>query len=133
MPKPVNAHNSYYVLNPTGNLPATQKRLEGFVSNLNWRGVVGKIPPKEDLINALQTQDMYVFLGHGSGRKYIGGSRGFKTLDCRSVCLLMGCSRLVYILYHLQFEFLVLRSCRKDTDLMDAARSTILFWRIVLV
>jgi len=92
MPKPVNARNSYYVLNPTGNLPATQERLQGFVSNMKWQGVAGEIPKKDEVMKALKSQDMYVFLGHGSGRKYIGTSREFRNLDCRSVCLLMGCS-----------------------------------------
>lgn len=78
-------------MNPTGNLPATQQRLEGFVSKMQWQGVVGEAPRKEDVMEALESQEMYVFLGHGSGRKYIGNS--LKHLDCRSVCLLMGCSR----------------------------------------
>ncbi|KAI6183060.1 Separase [Aphelenchoides bicaudatus] len=90
IPKQVNARNSYYVLNPAGNLSATQKRLEEFVSKMEWRGVMGKAPSKEDLTEALKSQEMYVFLGHGSGRRYIGNN--LKRLDCRSVCLLMGCS-----------------------------------------
>lgn len=63
------------------------------MSKMQWQGVIGQAPAKEDVMKALVSQDMYVFLGHGNGRKYIGTSRDFKDLDCRSVCLLIGCSR----------------------------------------
>lgn len=134
MPKPVNAQKSYYVLNPTGNLPATQERLQGFVSKMNWQGVVGQIPRKEDVMEALKSKDMYIFLGHGSGRKYIGTSREFKNLDCHSVCLLMGCSRQVFYLFVvICFCDLVLKFNLKETVLKVEVQSTISCLLTVLV
>lgn len=42
IPKPVDGRNSYYVLNPGGDLDKTQERLSAFMQRFQWRGVVGE-------------------------------------------------------------------------------------------
>ncbi|KAI6173034.1 Separase [Aphelenchoides besseyi] len=94
VPRAVNAESSYYVLNPTGNLANTQARMEKLIERMQWDGVQGQIPSKDELLKALRSRDLYIYLGHGSGRKYIGDSSELRKILCQSVCLLMGCSSL---------------------------------------
>ncbi|KAI6204905.1 hypothetical protein M3Y94_00731400 [Aphelenchoides besseyi] len=94
VPRAVNAESSYYVLNPTGNLANTQARMEKLIERMQWDGVQGQIPSRDELLKALRSRDLYIYLGHGSGRKYIGDSSELRKILCQSVCLLMGCSSL---------------------------------------
>jgi hypothetical protein len=64
----VNPYNTYYVLNPSGDLAKTQQAFEDwFKENLGWEGKVGQIPTIEEYVAGLQKHDLYTYLGHGSG------------------------------------------------------------------
>jgi len=43
----VNGRKSFYVLNPSGDLSNTQKRITDFVGQFNWPGLVGEVPTRE--------------------------------------------------------------------------------------
>ena len=70
----VASDNVFYVVNPDGNLPETQTRLDkAFQEYQQWEGVTGKEPAKDVLERVLQDKDAYMFCGHGSGTKFISG------------------------------------------------------------
>lgn len=84
--------NIFYVLNPDKSLPATEKRLgEAFKCWESWEGVVGEVPKKQQLQQALQGKDAFMYCGHGSGSKYLPRDEVEK-LRVRAVPLLLGCS-----------------------------------------
>ena len=105
----VASDNVFYVVNPDGNLPETQTRLDkAFQEYQQWEGVTGKEPAKDVLERVLQDKDAYMFCGHGSGTKFISGDevRIFFFMDfviatsdskveklrVHAVPLLLGCS-----------------------------------------
>ena len=70
----VASDNVFYVVNPDGNLPETQTRLDkAFQDYRQWEGVTGVEPAKDVLERVLQDKDAYMFCGHGSGTKFISG------------------------------------------------------------
>ncbi|KAL8830112.1 MAG: hypothetical protein Q9191_001615 [Dirinaria sp. TL-2023a] len=81
-----------YVLNPSGDLTATQSRFEESLSELSdWESIVNREPKEMELKEALETSNVFLYFGHGSGGQYIR-SRTVKRLDKCAVALLMGCS-----------------------------------------
>ena len=88
----VNRNNGAYVINPSGDLTATQSRFEEPLERLSdWVAVVAREPSEEEMKTALETKDILLYFGHGSGGQYIR-PRTFKRLDKCAVALLMGCS-----------------------------------------
>ena len=88
----IDRHNGAYLINPSGDLTATQSRFEGSLEKLsNWDGIVGREPSEEEMKRALESKDVFLYFGHGSGSQYIR-SRTFKRLGKCAVALLMGCS-----------------------------------------
>lgn len=64
----VDPYNTYYVLNPSGDLAKTQQAFEEwFKENLGWEGKVGQVPTIKEYVAGLQKHDLYTYLGHGSG------------------------------------------------------------------
>ena len=57
------------VIDPEGDLKDTQKRLEEKLARPPWEGVVGMPPSASALSSALMSKDLYVYCGHGDGRK----------------------------------------------------------------
>ena len=52
-----------YVLNPSGDLTQTQQRLEqSFREQQGWSGIVGKVPQAADMIQALASHDVYLYV-----------------------------------------------------------------------
>lgn len=81
-----------FILNPTGDLRTTQATFEADLSRLeSWTGVVKREPSEDEFRKALETKDLFLYFGHGSGGQYIRG-RTVKRLDKCSVAFLMGCS-----------------------------------------
>uniref|UniRef100_A0A914I4I4 separase n=1 Tax=Globodera rostochiensis TaxID=31243 RepID=A0A914I4I4_GLORO len=68
IPTSVDGRNSYYVLNPGGDLAKTQERISTFIERFKWRGIVGQIPSKEQIRTVLNEHDLFLYMGHGSGR-----------------------------------------------------------------
>ncbi|CAA7401560.1 unnamed protein product [Spirodela intermedia] len=83
--------DAYYLLNPSGDLSSTQMEFEEWFRNQKWQGKAGKVPTSEELIEALQNHDLFLYFGHGSGTQYIPGNAIQKVDHCAAT-LLMGCS-----------------------------------------
>lgn len=81
-----------YVLNPGGDLIATQSRFEEPLEKLaNWNAITNREPSEADIKMALESRDIFLYFGHGSGSQYIR-SRTIQKLEKCAVALLMGCS-----------------------------------------
>ncbi|CAL8335764.1 unnamed protein product [Lota lota] len=82
----------FYVLNPDANLSDTQNRFTDlFSSQRDWQGVCGAVPDSAQLQEAVATKDLYIFVGHGAGARYLDGRTLLKQ-DMRAAALLFGCS-----------------------------------------
>ncbi|KAL0091821.1 peptidase family C50-domain-containing protein [Phycomyces blakesleeanus] len=88
----VNTSNTYYVLNPSGDLKHTQSEFENtFQSMFGWDGLVEERPMEQELERALKTRDLFMYFGHSAGQSFIRGQR-IRNLPRCAVALLMGCS-----------------------------------------
>ena len=77
----VASDNVFYVVDPDGNLPETQTRMDkAFQDYQQWEGVAGVEPAKDVLERVLQDKDAYMFCGHGSGTKFLSGDEVCTTL-----------------------------------------------------
>lgn len=84
--------NVFYVLNPQGNLPNTEKTFKAwFQRKAGWDGVIGRGPSQEQLRTVLCNRDLYVYAGHGAGVRFLEGQE-IQKLSCRAASLLVGCS-----------------------------------------
>ncbi|KAI4207997.1 MAG: hypothetical protein LQ348_000367 [Seirophora lacunosa] len=81
-----------FVLNPAGDLEATEAKFEQPLDHLpGWEGVIGSKPSEDQLKSYLEERDIFLYFGHGSGAQYIR-SGTVRKLDKCAVALLMGCS-----------------------------------------
>ncbi|XP_071585533.1 separin isoform X1 [Heliangelus exortis] len=88
----VDPNSTFYVLNPHSNLLGTEERFrEWFESEPGWKGVTGAVPSPTRIQSALQEHDLYIYMGHGAGARFLD-AQTLSRLDCRSVSLLFGCS-----------------------------------------
>ncbi|PGH18953.1 hypothetical protein AJ80_04280 [Polytolypa hystricis UAMH7299] len=88
----VNRKNGSYILNPSKDLKSMQSTFEALLSSLDgWTGIVKREPQEDEFKEALETKDLCLYFGHGSGAQYIRG-RTIKRLDHCAVTFLMGCS-----------------------------------------
>ncbi|CAL8339223.1 unnamed protein product [Merluccius merluccius] len=88
----VDAKQAFYVLNPDANLGDTQERFkELFSSKRDWQGVCGAVPDSSRLQEAVATKDLYIYVGHGAGARYLDGQKLLKQ-EMRAASLLFGCS-----------------------------------------
>ena len=112
----VKINSAKYVLDPEDNLEQTRKRLqpvlESFSSRFGWDGVIGEIPPKSCILDALMRQNsIYIYCGHGGGECCLSRSQVealiqppssvdslentlhvYQHRRCRATVMLMGCS-----------------------------------------
>lgn len=80
------------ILNPGGDLTATQDKFEESLQELSgWECIVQREPTEAEMKTCLESNDIFLYFGHGSGGQYIR-SRTIKKLDNCAVALLMGCS-----------------------------------------
>uniref|UniRef100_A0A915BJM7 separase n=1 Tax=Parascaris univalens TaxID=6257 RepID=A0A915BJM7_PARUN len=92
IPKFVDGRNSFYLLDPGGDLTETQNRLAERLRMVEcWKGLIGKSPDPKELKAFLESSDFFFYMGHGSGGRYFGKATIRKT-NCRAVSVLMGCS-----------------------------------------
>ncbi|XP_059426784.1 separin [Carassius carassius] len=88
----VNPKKVYYVLNPDRNLADTENRFkEWFTGERAWQGVCGTAPDPDKLQEAVTTKDLYIYIGHGAGARFLDAQRVLKG-PVRAVALLFGCS-----------------------------------------
>ncbi|OJD25882.1 hypothetical protein ACJ73_02744 [Blastomyces percursus] len=81
-----------YILNPGGDLKSTQTTFEHSLLSLDgWSGISNREPSEDEFKQYLESKDLLLYFGHGSGAQYIRG-RTIKRLDRCAVTFLMGCS-----------------------------------------
>ena len=56
----VDGRRSFYVLDPSDNLANTQKRLSSVIEKFGWKGVTARHPTREEFIEALATNDLFL-------------------------------------------------------------------------
>ncbi len=84
--------NGVSLLNPAGDLIATQQRLEQPLQGLaGWENMIQREPTETEMKHLLEDHDLFLYFGHGSGGSFIR-SRTIKKLQKCAVALLMGCS-----------------------------------------
>ncbi|KAE8415973.1 peptidase family C50-domain-containing protein [Aspergillus pseudocaelatus] len=88
----IDRNSGTYILNPTGDLRTTQSTFEKDLSALQgWTGIMQREPSEEEFKRGLETTNLFLYFGHGSGAQYIRG-RTVKRLEQCAVAFLMGCS-----------------------------------------
>ena len=81
-----------FVLNPGNDLASTQTTFEKELRGLSsWNATVNTEPTESSIKSSLESKDLFLYFGHGSGAQYIR-SRPIKRLDKCAVTMLMGCS-----------------------------------------
>ncbi|KAL3620880.1 hypothetical protein CASFOL_035792 [Castilleja foliolosa] len=83
--------DSYYLLNPDGDLGRTQVEFESWFKDQNIEGTIGTVPTIDELTVALKNHDLFIYFGHGSGTQYIPNHE-IQKLDGCAATLLLGCS-----------------------------------------
>ncbi|KAL8943604.1 MAG: hypothetical protein Q9216_000969 [Gyalolechia sp. 2 TL-2023] len=88
----INGRSGAYVLNPAGDLEATQGKFERPLKELDgWEGLTRSVPSEAQFKEYLQERDIFLYFGHGSGNQYIR-SKTIQKMERCAVALLMGCS-----------------------------------------
>ena len=88
----IDADKVYYVLDPQNDLPRTRERFSAFfASKPPWRGVTGCPPSAEQFRDGLTDFDCFLYLGHGTGDKYVSRASVRMVQRC-GVVMLLGCS-----------------------------------------
>ncbi|XP_071396976.1 separin [Centroberyx affinis] len=88
----VDTKQVFYVLDPDANLGNSQERFkEWFSSKRDWEGVCGVAPDSAQLEEAVAAKDLYIYVGHGAGARFLDGQRVLKQ-EMRAASLLFGCS-----------------------------------------
>ncbi|KAM9758407.1 separin isoform 2-T2 [Menidia menidia] len=88
----VNTSKVFYVLDPDANLRNAQERFkECFSSKPDWQGVCGVAPDVAQLQEAVATKDLYIYVGHGAGVRFLD-SQSILKQQMRTACFLFGCS-----------------------------------------
>ncbi|KAI1289699.1 Separin [Halotydeus destructor] len=86
--------DTFYLLNPADNLGKTEEMFKSrFENEKRWAGVVGRKPEPEELANALQSKEVYIFFGHGAGTSYYRTMPdNLEGLTVNTAALVIGCS-----------------------------------------
>ncbi|CAH1774040.1 unnamed protein product [Owenia fusiformis] len=88
----VDPTDTFYVLDPEGNLANTKETLqEWFKKEKGWNGVIGKPPTADQFKEGLTQHDMLVYCGHGHGGKFLQAD-SLQQINCKAATFLMGCS-----------------------------------------
>ncbi|XP_064643663.1 uncharacterized protein LOC135497747 [Lineus longissimus] len=87
----VDQDRGFFVLNPDGNLAQTEKRLLPVFAEYKWLGISGVKPTQKQYKTAVSDYDLFLYSGHGCGRKYLACDT-LQTTKCRAASLLFGCS-----------------------------------------
>lgn len=81
-----------FILNPAGDLKSTQEKFEDSLGELpHWQGISQREPLESELRAFLESHELFLYFGHGSGSQYIRPGT-IKRLERCAVALLMGCS-----------------------------------------
>lgn len=90
----LNPRNTFYLVNPTANLPKTEERFKSkMIKQDGWTGVIGRYPRAEELVEGLETKDIYVYFGHGAGSDFCKLIKdNLEGVDVQTASLVIGCS-----------------------------------------
>uniref|UniRef100_A0A5K3FHR4 separase n=1 Tax=Mesocestoides corti TaxID=53468 RepID=A0A5K3FHR4_MESCO len=91
--KEFDPRSAFYVLNPEANLEHTEKTFRDYIQQNfpTWNGVIGQMPPARDVVSGFTQHDLFVYLGHGNGSKYLMSTFD-EGLNAKAVALIIGCS-----------------------------------------
>ncbi|XP_039791546.1 separase-like isoform X3 [Panicum virgatum] len=89
----IDPSNTFYLLNPSGDLRSTHEEFHELFRNYEWEGMAGPWDGQKtkELVLALTNHDLFLYFGHGSGTQYVSGKEIEKLNNC-AAALLMGCS-----------------------------------------
>ncbi|CAK9304134.1 unnamed protein product [Gordionus sp. m RMFG-2023] len=87
----LNFNNSFYMVNLTGDLKATQEMFEPWFKLLGWKGLCNTAPSNEQFLKAITQFELFVYCGHGAGNAYIKKDE-LSQAEGKAVSCLMGCS-----------------------------------------
>lgn len=88
----VDRSNGASVLNPSGDLVATQSKFEQPLLSLpGWKNITQRSPTEGEMKVCLENHEIFLYFGHGSGSQYIR-ARTVRNLEKCAVAVLMGCS-----------------------------------------
>lgn len=88
----VHRSNGASILNPSGDLVATQSKFEQPLRSLSgWKNIIQRSPTEDELKACLENHEIFLYFGHGSGSQYIR-ARTVRNLEKCAVAVLMGCS-----------------------------------------
>lgn len=90
----VDDKDTYYVIDPSNNLPNTEAFFKTPIKSIKeWNGVIGTQPEGKQLMANLESADIYLYLGHGTGACFfrtIPG--GLDSANLKPVSFVIGCS-----------------------------------------
>lgn len=87
----IKLENAYYVVDPDNTLQESQDYLVPYFNSLEWDGACGRLPIFDELKKELETRDLFVYAGHGSGSQCFS-KEGLYRLKIKAMSILMGCS-----------------------------------------
>lgn len=88
----VHRSNGASILNPVGDLKATQAKFEQPLQDLStWTMITQREPTEDEMKSCLESCEIFLYFGHGSGSQYIR-ARTLRKLEKCAVAVLMGCS-----------------------------------------
>ncbi|KAF1391553.1 hypothetical protein PFLUV_G00043310 [Perca fluviatilis] len=88
----VNTRQVFYVLDADANLGNSQDQFKDwFSSQSDWDGVCGVAPDSGQLEEAVAIKDLYIYVGHGAGARFLDSQVVLKR-QMRAASLLFGCS-----------------------------------------
>ncbi|KAH7418438.1 cell division-associated protein-like protein bimb [Cadophora sp. MPI-SDFR-AT-0126] len=88
----ISRSNASYILNPGSDLKHTQAVFQKPLECLNLTSsITNRAPSEEEFKETLESKDLLLYFGHGSGAQYIR-AREIKRLEKCAVTVLMGCS-----------------------------------------
>jgi hypothetical protein len=67
----IDTGKTFYILNPSKDLTATQERFEPLFKKYRWRGMAGQTPSRHHFEEALSNHDLVIYCGHNAGEQYI--------------------------------------------------------------
>ncbi|EGG18848.1 hypothetical protein DFA_02587 [Cavenderia fasciculata] len=83
-----------YILNPKGDLASTETNFSKLFDtnqlSKTWKGIKGRAPTSSEYRDALEQNQLFLYMGHGSGEQYCSGKDIQKLSKC-AVSMLFGC------------------------------------------
>ncbi|KAI0029237.1 peptidase family C50-domain-containing protein [Vararia minispora EC-137] len=90
----VDAGNAFFVLNPSGDLTATEKRFSRWLEKMKtvgWEGITGQAPSEQQVVDALCRKHLFIYFGHGGAEQFVR-SHKVRHLPRCAMTMLWGCS-----------------------------------------